>query len=85
MNVSHTILKIKNLTFMDYAKWGIGVTDDPSIQQTVHGNPMVWYQWKPDTGEDSREIEKTFLDFGMSGLSGAPGNATFVYIYKKSE
>jgi hypothetical protein len=65
--------------------WTIGVTDDPDTRKNQHANEgnnvTYWSEWKTDTEKEGREIEKHFLDKGMKGGPGGPGNASYVYVF----
>ena len=63
--------------------WYIGVTDRPEERKIEHGNPGIWNYWKPSDGSISREIEEHFFKFDVDGGPDGPGNATYLYLYKK--
>lgn len=71
---------IENLV-SDYSIWTIGVTDDLVRRKREHGNPAHWHQWDADTETVARAVEKHFLDKGMKGGTGGPGQADYVYIF----
>ncbi len=65
----------------DYSIWTIGITNNPERRKEEHENPKYWMDWKADGEQDTRSIEKHFLDKGMKGDTGGGENPTFVYIF----
>lgn len=74
-------IEIENIVNGKYSLWTIGVTDNPEERKGAHGNPPTWHQWNPNSEEIARSIEKYFLDKGMKGGGGGPGDADYVYIF----
>jgi len=64
-----------------YDIWTIGKTDDASRSRMEHGNPVVWHCWHADSEMVARNIEKHFLDRGMTGAPGDGGHGDFAYIF----
>lgn len=65
----------------DYSIWTIGITDDPNRRRTEHGNPQYWMEWKADSEEIARSVEKYFLNKGMKGGGGGGDHPNWVYIF----
>ncbi len=64
-----------------YSSWTIGITDDPERRKGEHGNPSHWHQWKADSEQIARNVEKHFLDKGMKGATGGGFSPNYVYIF----
>jgi len=64
-----------------YSVWTIGITDDPERRKGEHGNPAVWYEWKADSEDIARNVEKYFIDKGMQGGGGGGDHPNYVYIF----
>ena len=75
---------IARIAGRDYSKWTIGVTDYPKRRKSEHGNPRVWHNWNANTEKVARRIESRFINRGMKGGGGGPGNADYVYIFARS-
>lgn len=77
-----TAIKAKCIT---YSLWYIGVTDNPDERKAQHANEgsnvSLWQQWKTNSEQDGRDIEKYFLDLGMKGGQGGGGRAGYVYVF----
>ncbi len=64
-----------------YTFWTIGVTNNPELRRTQHGNPSVWVVWSADSEIDARIVEAHFIGKGMTGATGPPGKADYVYLF----
>lgn len=70
---------------LGYSSWTIGITDNPVTRKAQHENEgrnvKRWQNWKTDSEEDGRQIEKYFLNKGMQGDTGGGGKAGYIYIF----
>ncbi|MDX6770040.1 MAG: hypothetical protein SF051_10950 [Elusimicrobiota bacterium] len=73
--------RVRDTKQPNYGAWTVGVTEDPARRKTEHGNPPYWMQWRADSEDHGRAVERHFLDKGMKGGAGGPGAATYVYIF----
>ncbi|HNT97813.1 MAG TPA: hypothetical protein PKK31_06070 [Elusimicrobiales bacterium] len=73
--------RVKGSKTVDYSLWTVGVTEDEARRRTEHGNPEYWRAWPADSDSIARDVEQHFLDRGMKGGPGGPGNSKFVYIF----
>ncbi len=64
-----------------YTIWTIGITDNLKRRKKEHDNPKHWKDWKADTEEIARNVEKHFLDKGMKGDTGGGDTPNYVYIF----
>lgn len=64
-----------------YNQWTVGVTDDLERRWKEHGKPSVWKPFLVGNGIISRAVESALKKKGMSGDTGGPGNATYLYIF----
>ena len=68
-----------------YNLWTIGITADPEQRKSQHKsdgeNVTSWRQWRADTEQQARNVEKHFLDKGMKGGGGGGQHPTYVYIF----
>lgn len=72
---------VKRYKPVKYSVWTIGITDNPDRRKGEHGNPKDWKQWKADTEDIARAVEKHFLDKGMKGGGGGGESPNYVYIF----
>ena len=67
-----------------YASWTIGITNDPKRRKEEHKNDGksvgLWKDWKANSEQIARNVEKYFQDKGMKG-GGGGDNPTFVYVF----
>ena len=64
-----------------YSAWTIGVTDRPEERRSEQGNPSTWENWRTDSEQTGRNVERYFKSQGMNGDLGGPGDAKYVYIF----
>ncbi len=86
MNYENIVKAINNkVGSSNYSIWTIGVTDDPDKRKQEHQdakeNVTYWSQWKTDSEDVGRDVEKHFLDLKMKGGTGGGGRAGYVYVF----
>ena len=74
---------VDNIVGSNYSDWYIGITDDPQRRKGEHDNLTIWHDWKADSEQIARDVEKYFLNKEMSGGMGGGDTPNSVYIYKK--
>lgn len=66
-----------------YGIWTIGITNDPKRRKDEHeadGKSIAsWSDWRADTEQIARDVEKHFLAKKMKG--GGGDNPTHVYVF----
>ncbi len=82
MKEASIIYAIETICAGRYSPWTIGITDDPIQQKAAHSNPVRWYQWRADTEEIARNVEKYFLSKGMSSNPEKSRAPDHVYIFR---
>ncbi|MFH1224853.1 MAG: hypothetical protein V1676_03540 [Candidatus Diapherotrites archaeon] len=68
----------------NYSIWTVGITNNPGRRKNEHEsekNVRHWNDWKADSENEARDIEKYFLAKGMKGEAGGGENPTYVYIF----
>jgi predicted GIY-YIG superfamily endonuclease len=84
-------VKQKSTIIIDYKRWYIGVTNNPSIRKSQHKSlnneePYFWKHWYCYSKENALTVEKYFHKKGMLNTSkqgGTAENSKYVYVYKK--
>jgi len=68
-----------------YTSWTIGITNDNKRRKEEHKNDGkslgFWKDWKANSEQIARNVEKYFLEKGMKGGGGGGDNPTFVYVF----
>ena len=68
-----------------FSAWIIGITNDTERRKGEHENDgkntKYWRDWKADSEEEARDIEKHFKDKDMKGDTGGGKTPIFVYIF----
>jgi len=76
-----TIIKqIEKTVVGKYSDWLIGLTDDPALRKAQLGNPLSFLQWKADSEQAAKNVERYFLVKGIQSAGVAPKSALHVYI-----
>ena len=85
MTKQEIIDAIEDVVGTSYDSWTIGVTDTPSTRKSRHESEgkdvSHWKQWKTDSEQVGRDVEKCFKAKGMKGDIGGGGDAGNVYIF----
>ena len=85
MTKQEIIDAIEKVVGTSYGSWIIGVTNTPATRKSQHesnGKDVShWKQWKTDSEQVGRDVERYFLAKGMQGDDGGGGNAGYVYIF----
>ncbi len=68
-----------------YSIWTIGITDNPTERREAHKNDgentAYWSEWKADSENVARNVERYFLGKKMKGGTGGGKNPTYVYVF----
>lgn len=73
-----------SMIFTDYSNWYVGITSKPDQRHREHGSPDIWAYWEVNSHHHARDLERQFLDVGMSGDVGGGKYPRYIYVYKHS-